>query len=416
MSRRASCQLARLTLRLRQSTLSKAPTSGRGVERSDVCSSGTLANGQAIERSSAHFGTKPVGFENRDYTREGDYTGTLAGWGLDYISPVVKWLIVANVVVWLLQIFLTRAYTADDWRKNLDSLPPAMRQVYEQQEKAAAKAREKAQQDGQKGDGDVVPTDELLPEYYWMQQRVSIVQEWLELDPRKVVYRGQVWRLLTYAFCHERAGVFHILFNMIALFWFGVTLETMYGQREFLLFYLAGAIISGLAHVGLGLLTGSGAAAIGASGAVMAVLMLFAIHYPRHTIRIFWFFPLEVRWIVVLYVIYDLHPLLLALAGDQFHTGVAHAAHLGGLAFGFVYWKFDLQLERYWDKLPKLRGAGLSQRRESIAPVRRSAEAQQDQQVDDILRKIAESGEASLTDQERRTLQRASERYKRKHS
>jgi len=52
-----------------------------------------------------------MGFENRDYTREGDYTGTLSGWGLDYLSPVVKWLIVAwlivaNAVVFVLQIFL----------------------------------------------------------------------------------------------------------------------------------------------------------------------------------------------------------------------------------------------------------------------------------------------------------------------
>ena len=52
-----------------------------------------------------------MGIENRDYTREGDYTGTLGGWGLDHISPVVKWLIAANVVVFLLQIFLTRAMT-----------------------------------------------------------------------------------------------------------------------------------------------------------------------------------------------------------------------------------------------------------------------------------------------------------------
>jgi membrane associated rhomboid family serine protease len=357
-----------------------------------------------------------LGIENRDYTREGDYTGTLAGWGLDYISPVVKWLIVANVVVWLLQIFLTRPYTKEDWQANLQRMPRAMREMYEQQEKAAAKAREKAKESSKGDDSQTVPTDELPPEFYWTQNRVSLVEEWLQLDTRQVIYRGQVWRLLTYAFCHERTSVFHILFNMIALFWFGVTLETMYGQREFLLFYLAGAIISGLAHVGLGLLTSSGAAAIGASGAVMAVLMLYAIHYPRNTIRIFWFFPLEVRWIVVLYVIYDLHPLLLELAGDQVFAGTAHAAHLGGLAFGFLYWKFDLHLERYWDKLPKLRGAGLSQRREPIAPIRRSAEQQQDQQVDEILRKIADSGEASLSDQERRTLQRASERYRRKHS
>ncbi|MCI0359400.1 MAG: rhomboid family intramembrane serine protease [Planctomycetaceae bacterium] len=368
---------------------------------------GMLANTSPWERAR-------VGFENRDYIREGDYTGTLAGWGLDYISPVVKWLIVANVIVWLLQIFLTRQYTLADWQKDLDSMPRAMRQAYDTHQREAAKSGEEAKGNSTTTDDSAVQNKEL-PHEFFEQKRVSIVEDWLALGPRMVVYRGQVWRLVTYAFCHERTWVMHILFNMLALFWFGVTLETMYGQREFLLFYLAAAVVSGIAHVALGLLTGSGAAAIGASGAVMAVLMLYAIHYPRHTIRIFWFFPLEVRWIVVLYVIYDLHPLLLALAGDELYSNVAHAAHLGGLAFGFVYWKLDLQLERYWDKLPKLSGAG-TRRRQTIAPIRRSAEQQQDQDVDEILRKIADSGEASLTDQERRTLQRAAERYKRKHS
>jgi Uncharacterized membrane protein (homolog of Drosophila rhomboid) len=356
-----------------------------------------------------------MGFENRDYIREGDYTGTLAGWGLDYISPVVKWLIVANFIVWLLQIFITRQYTQDDWRKNLDNMPPAMRQAYEESQREVAKARDEAKGNSTAIDEKPAPGDEL-PSEFFMQQRVSIVEEWLALDPHQVIYRGQVWRLLTYAFCHDRHGVFHILLNMLALFWFGVTLETMYGQREFLLFYLAAAVVSGVAHVALGLATGSGTAAIGASGAVMAVLMLYAIHYPRNTIRIFWFFPLEVRWVVVLYVIYDLHPVLLALAGDRIYADVAHAAHLGGLAFGFIYWKLDLQLERYWDQLRKLAGSRAPRRRETIAPIRRSAQQQQDQDVDEILRKIADSGEASLTDQERRVLQRASERYKRKHS
>src|SRR4030095_3200759 len=150
-----------------------------------------------------------VGFENRDYTREGDYTGTLAGWGIDYVSPVVKWLIIANVVVWLLQIFFTRQFTKEDWQRQLHSKPPALRQAYDQQEKAAAKQREKAKETA--ADDRNPSEDDTPPEYSWMQQRVSIVQEWLELDPRQVVYRGQLWRLVTYAFCHERSGVFHIL-------------------------------------------------------------------------------------------------------------------------------------------------------------------------------------------------------------
>src|SRR5204863_317405 len=63
------------------------------------------------------------------------------------------------------------------------------------------------------------------------------------------------------------------------------------------------------------------------------------------TICIFWFFPIEIRWLMLFYLIYDLHPVLLALSGDRFSTGIAHAAHLGGLAFGFAYAKFDWRLE-----------------------------------------------------------------------
>jgi membrane associated rhomboid family serine protease len=355
-----------------------------------------------------------VGFENRDYTREGDYTGTMAGWGLDYFSPVVKWLIIVNVAMFLLQVFVTRPFTAADRDLAVERMPARQRELVRQQQRAIEEALRKQPKDGQAAEETALDA-EALAAAYELTPRVSMIDDWLALDTNKIVYRGQVWRLLTYAFCHDRIWYWHILLNMVALFWFGVTLETMYGQREFLLFYLCAAVFAGLVNVGLDLWLGSSVPAVGASGAVMAVLMLYAIHYPRNTIRI-WFFPLEMRWLVVLYVITTVHPVLLALAGDFVYQEVAHAAHLGGLLFGFLYWKFDLQLERYWDKLPKWRGADIAQRSAGLSPVRRSAEHQQDQDVDNILRKIAESGEASLTDHERRTLQRASERYKRKLS
>ncbi len=132
---------------------------------------------------------------------------------------------------------------------------------------------------------------------------------------------------------------------MLFFYWFGSTLEVMYGSREFLLFYLSAALTASLAFVGLDLITGGAAPMIGASGAVMGVTMLFAIHYPRHVIYVMLIIPIEVRWLVCLYVIFDLHPVLLALAGDRQFTGVAHAAHLGGLAFGFLYWKRGWRLE-----------------------------------------------------------------------
>ncbi|MCA9057108.1 MAG: rhomboid family intramembrane serine protease, partial [Planctomycetaceae bacterium] len=180
--------------------------------------------------------------------------------------------------------------------------------------------------------------------------RQSVVQEWLQLDTKQVC-KGQVWRLITCAFCHDRYGLFHILFNMLGLIWFGTALEQMYGSREFLWFYLAAALTASLAYVGLDLYTGRAIPAIGASGAVMGVLMLFACHFPTYTIRIWWFFPIEMRWLMLLYIAYDLHPVLLDLAGDQQRTGIAHAAHLGGLVFGYIYWKKELSLTPLVDRL-----------------------------------------------------------------
>src|SRR5690606_24668473 len=103
----------------------------------------------------------------------------------------------------------------------------------------------------------------------------------LWLDPDLVVFRLQIWRLVTYGFCHSPGDVLHIVFNMLLLFWFGRELESMYGSKEFLRFYLAGIVVSGLAFIGLAFITGIKNPSIGASGAVMAVVVLFAIYHPR---------------------------------------------------------------------------------------------------------------------------------------
>jgi membrane associated rhomboid family serine protease len=270
---------------------------------------------------------------------------------------------------------------------------------------------------------------EYLADQVAFSPRVSVVQQWLELDTDKVM-KGQIWRVLTSAFCHDRHGLFHILFNMLGLIWFGIALEYMYGQREFLLFYLAAGILSGLAYVGLDLWTGESVPAIGASGAVMGVLMLYACHYPNHTIRIWFFFPIEMRWLVLLYVAFDLHPLLLQLAGDQVFTGVAHAAHLGGLAFGFVYWNQRLRLAPMADSLQrfdlakslrrKFRSNNLKLHSPNTGNGRTQGSATNDAEtldqnrVDELLTKITEVGRDKLTDEELGILKQASERLRQK--
>ena len=147
--------------------------------------------------------------------------------------------------------------------------------------------------------------------------RTSIVQEWFELNPKKTVEQGQIWRLVTSAFCHNRYALWHILFNMLLLYWFGQRLEQMYGSTEFLLFYLVAAVCASLAYVGLAYYDGLKVPAIGASGAIMGVMMLYVIFYPYEQFLLFWFIPVPLWALLSLYVLYDVHPVLLALAGDQ---------------------------------------------------------------------------------------------------
>lgn len=347
-----------------------------------------------------------MGIENRDYYRDSNsYTDRLSGWYFPRVPPICKWLITANVVVFLLQIFITRPPS----QAEVDEYAKRMREPY-----AKLLPRGTGQNDE---DGDPAPSEELTEEeraaIRSFLPRESIVENWGQLETSKVL-KGQVWRLLTCAFLHTRFTPWHILFNMLFLYWFGVTLEAMYGPREFLLFYLASAIAASLAYVALDLATGGAAPAIGASGAVMGVTMLFAIHYPRHIIYVMYIIPIEVRWLVVLYVIFDLHPVLLALAQYGTHTGIAHAAHLGGLAFGFLYWKLNLRLAPFTERLRLPRWDRTFGSRRGIRvhePSRQGPDRKLESQVDDILRKIHEQGEASLTDRERATLTAASKRY-----
>jgi membrane associated rhomboid family serine protease len=148
------------------------------------------------------------------------------------------------------------------------------------------------------------------------------VTQALALDVSRVL-DGQVWRLLTAAFLHDPNDPWHILFNMLCLFWFGREMEDLYGKREFLAFYLVAALMGNLAFL-LTHLSGH-AVALGASGATTAVLLLFACHYPSRVVYLMGVVPLPVWLLVVISVGWD------AMAwASHAQTGVAVTAHLGG--------------------------------------------------------------------------------------
>lgn len=314
-----------------------------------------------------------VAIHERDWYRgSGDYGGGFLG--KPRTPQVCKRLIIITVCVFLAQLFLTRAPVYED-------IPPGF------------------------GEGYII---KHLP-------HASIVEDWCALSPEKTI-RGQIWRLLTYAFCHSRSGAMHILFNMLFLWWFGKVLEQMYGGRELLLFYLSAAVLSGLAFVGMGLATGDPTPAIGASGSVMALMMLYALHFPRQRIYLFFILPIEIRWLVLLYFIYDLHPVLLALSGTGVDTGVAHAAHLGGMIFGFLYYHRQIRLEPLWKRLTQRRKKPRPKPMVDAPggmpiPLAYRPSTPQDEEMDRILEKVFDEGLHRLAEKELEFLESASEQY-----
>lgn len=246
------------------------------------------------------------------------------------------------------------------------------------------------------------------------------VTTWLELTTGDTLSKGQVWRLLTYAFCHNTRDVLHLLFNMVCLWFFGRSVQERLGNREFVAFYLAAAVVAGLSYLGLhaGFLHDH-STVTGASGATMAVMALFAMWYPRQQVLLFGLLPIEIRWLVAAYVVFDTLPVWAALQGKQVSDGIAHAAHLGGLLFGFVYAIFEWRLSG-WMSFRRVPAWWRDrERRKSVKlyspdsdATEAPAEVDLDAKVDDILRKIHEHGETSLSDRERRVLSEASRRYR----
>jgi membrane associated rhomboid family serine protease len=245
---------------------------------------------------------------------------------------------------------------------------------------------------------------------------------WFLLRPDRVFGHFEIWRLVTYAFCHAPRDPLHVLFNMWFLWMMGSQVEPIYGPREFLRFYLTAAVFAALCYLGFGFIVSRPAPMYGASGAVMAVTMLCALYYPTQKILVLFVFPLELRWLVALYAFYDAYPLIQEIGGEGAMSQVAHAAHLGGLLYGYLYKKFDLRFTRlmggpgggffsqWLRRLPVGRRAKV---RLYEPPADRSRPVDMDQKVDEILAKISAHGEASLTDSEREILKEASRRYKR---
>jgi membrane associated rhomboid family serine protease len=139
----------------------------------------------------------------------------------------------------------------------------------------------------------------------------------------------RVWQLFTYMFLHSPDYLFHLLLNMLMLWMFGTQVEQAMGTRAFLRYYFLCGIGAGLTTC----LVFRDSLTVGASGAIFGVMLAYAMLFPNRQI-LFWFiFPMRAPSFVLLCAAIE----LFALMGLQ--DGVAHSAHLGGMLFGYLYFK-----------------------------------------------------------------------------
>ena len=255
---------------------------------------------------------------------------------------------------------------------------------------------------------------------------------WANSD--QIFHQFQVWRLLTATFLH--VDPWHILMNMLFLWMVGREMEAFYGTRDFAAMYVASAIVSTLCWAILDRYDhNAGSHMMGASGAVMAVVVLYTAYYPRREVLFMFVIPVQMWVLMAFYLGYNFVKYLSPSPED--HT--AYTAHLGGAAFGYLFKVGDLRLsrlEKLFRRKPRLRIVPAEPRESSPAtrpsmgptwspgvaasarpaPTTVIPEEMFDEKLDEILVKIAREGRGSLNEDENRILEEASRRARNRRS
>jgi membrane associated rhomboid family serine protease len=238
----------------------------------------------------------------------------------------------------------------------------------------------------------------------------SLTQEYLYMPAYLPKLAVRFWTPFTYMFLH--AGIFHILFNMLWLYWLGQIFEEFLGTKRtvglYLLGGLAGAVLFLISYNIFPAFTQSGlmltSSIVGASAAVMAVIVGAATIAPNYTISLMFIGPVRLKWLVIFYLAIDFLGIAGANAGGEI-------AHLGGALFGFIYVKQVQQghdmvawIANLFKKKSKLKVASTNRDKDSTTGAPRQDE------VDRILDKISKTGYDNLSQQEKETLFRASKK------
>ncbi|WCL48677.1 rhomboid family intramembrane serine protease [Leptospira sp. GIMC2001] len=207
-----------------------------------------------------------------------------------------------------------------------------------------------------------------------------------------------VWQLLTYAFLH--ADIVHILFNMLFLWMFGSELENFWNSDIFLKFYLFCCLVGGVfSYVG-SFITGP-TLVLGASGGVYGAMLAYAMVWPNRELLVMGIIPMKAKYFILI-------PMVLIFFSQSEH--IAHAAHAGGLAGGFLFVKFFDRFRNYfnWSFSPS---RYLQRRRMRKYQEEMEMRTNAKEKVDELLEKISKQGMNSLSRKEKNFLNTASKEY-----
>jgi membrane associated rhomboid family serine protease len=230
---------------------------------------------------------------------------------------------------------------------------------------------------------------------------------------------GFFWQLLTYQFMH--AGWLHLIFNCLAIFFFGRQVETVLGRNRFLALYLSSGIIGGVVQMLFALSFKSfDGAVVGASAGAYGLVAAFAVlNWEESFTLLIYFFPVTMRGRTLLWLSIGLAVLGILTPS----SGIANAAHLGGILTGFVCARYIFgrwqRLELPQTREPReLAAAGKGKNKFWGSAAKADEDLSPDEflqkEVDPILEKISAHGIHSLTSRERETLEKARSKIERR--
>jgi len=314
-----------------------------------------------------------MGYESRGHNRPSGFGG------FNILPPIIKQIIIINVVVFLIQMLFDSINFGD------------------------------------------------YPGWYAIN-RYFALNPLVGLDPAGQEFNFQIWQIFSYQFMH--GGFSHLFWNMFMLWMFGNEIENILGSRKFLFFYLLSGVGAAAFQLLLApMLSSHLAFTIGASGAVYGVMIAFALFFPDRQIYVYFLFPVKAKFLIAFFVLLDF-----MAVGDMSFT--AHLAHIGGAITGFAFIMLDkknnFNIDRLFNKVKdsasnftassskgfRKPSGGIHFGKKNIQDAdfydinsnTKKSPSATPKEIDRILDKISASGYQNLTEEEKRILFEASKK------